>query len=138
MRTSLLFSLALLVFISCSDANHDEISFIASDEDCKQEETSSKIIHMFDDDITVLDSAGYYKFHDDIWIPKEYLNDTQEVSTRGAAILGRTWPENKVYFTTEGIPNKYVNNIYEAIHIVEQHFIYRFHSYKRWCWILKI
>lgn len=121
MRTSLLFSLALLVFISCSDANHDEISFIASDEDCKQEETSSKIIHMFDDDITVLDSAGYYKFHDDIWIPKEYLNDTQEVSTRGAAILGRTWPENKVYFTTEGIPNKYVNNIYEAIHIVEQH-----------------
>lgn len=46
MRTSLLLSLALLAFISCSDTNHDEISFIANDEDCKQEETSSKIIHI--------------------------------------------------------------------------------------------
>lgn len=76
---------------------------------------------MFNTFITVLDSAGYYKFQDDIWIPKKYVDDSLKVLTRGAAILGRTWPDNKVYYTTEGIPTEYIANIHKAISIIESH-----------------
>lgn len=123
MKTILaLSSLALLSLSSCSDDSHYDVSTTTNNKNYRQEETSFKIIHFFDNDITVLDSSGFYKFHDDIWIPKEYLNDDTPVkSTRGAAILGRSWPDNKVYFTTEDIPTEYVANIYKAISIVEKH-----------------
>lgn len=76
---------------------------------------------MFGSYISVLDSLDYYKFQDDIWLSKKEVDSLQNLnSTRGVAIINRTWPDNKIYYMVEGIPNEYKAYISKAILKIEE------------------
>lgn len=114
--------IAVLSINSCADSlSEEDIAVTNNVSSGELKGCLTKTIRMFDSYITVLDSAGYYKFQDDIWIPKSYVDSDNCVSTRGAAITGRRWPDNKVYYTISDMPQKYKLNIDKAINIVERH-----------------
>ena len=121
MKKLLISFLSTLAFVSCTQDIREDISLPTNNIARKTEVVSSKTIHMFDRYISVLDSACYYKFRDDIWIPKHYVSNSDNVQTRGAAILGRIWKDNKVYYSLDDIPEEYRINITSAILMIEQH-----------------
>jgi hypothetical protein len=107
---------------SVSDTNDGIVTSVnPSEEYSLTSECATKQIPMFGSYITVLDSAEFYKFQDDIWIPKNYVDSVDFAHTRGAAILGRSWPNNKVYYSLENVPSEYQSYILQAIRMVEQH-----------------
>ncbi|KAA4660365.1 hypothetical protein F3B98_26935, partial [Bacteroides ovatus] len=92
---------------SCADNGN----YIEKDSSIKSESDNSKYdennysfntISLWGSEAAVVDKGDYYIFQGDIHLLKEDL-----IQTRGAARIDRRWPNNKVYYSVDGIPAIY-------------------------------
>lgn len=104
---------------SCADNGN----YIEKDSSIKSESDNSKYdennysfntISLWGSEAAVVDKGDYYIFQGDIHLLKEDL-----IQTRGAARIDRRWPNNKVYYSVDGIPAIYTKYIYRAIEWIE-------------------
>lgn len=104
---------------SCTDekSNIENHQGLKSDFDsAKYDEKnySFNTINLWGSEAAVIDKGDHYIFQGDIHLSKEDL-----IQTRGAGRIDRQWPNNKVCYSVDGIPNAYVNYIYEALAWIE-------------------
>lgn len=108
------------VFISCSDYNdfNNEIENKKELSVYDEKNYDFTTINMWGNEIAVIDKGDYYLFQGDIRI---YKDDLFQTNSRGAGILNRRWPNNKVYYLLDNIPNNYIVDFYSAITELEGH-----------------
>lgn len=76
-------------------------------------------INLWGSKAAVRDMGDYYLFQGDIILNKCDSNLFLTPESRGLAITGRQWPNNKVYYSLSGIETKYISTFERAIHWIE-------------------
>lgn len=110
------------ILVSCQNddillSSVNEEIFNPDDPKYDENNYSFNTINLWGSEAAVVDKGDHYVFQGDIFLAKE---DLDSVQTRGAAILNRSWPNNKVYYSTEGITSQvYLNSIQKAIERIE-------------------
>ena len=77
------------------------------------------LIKLWGQDAAVVDKGNYYMFQGDIRLSKKDSMLFSGAELRGAAVLGRAWPNNTIYYSLDEIPRDQRDYIYEAIHWIE-------------------
>lgn len=110
-------SVCILTF-SCQDCYEQDLQDVFNPNAPKYDENNYHFntINLWGSEAAVIDSGDFYIFQGDIHLAKK---DIDTIKTRGAARLNRNWPNNKIYYSLEGIPSQYVGYINRAIAWVE-------------------
>ena len=92
-----------LILTCCSDSNDFSNEIKTENELSVYDENNYDFttINLWGSEVAVIDKGDYFLFQGDIRIYKE---DLFKMSSRGAGILNRSWPNNKVYYLLDNVP----------------------------------
>lgn len=109
-----------LILTCCSDSNDFSNEIKTENELSVYDENNYDFttINLWGSEVAVIDKGDYFLFQGDIRIYKE---DLFKMSSRGAGILNRSWPNNKVYYLLDNVPSNYAVEFYSAITELEGH-----------------
>lgn len=106
-------------FLSCSNEVDENERGAELDDVAKYDENnySFNTIDLWGSEAAVVDAGDYYIFQGDIYIDKK---DIENPETRGAGVLNRKWPDNKIYYTLSGMTDAAWQPFSDALSYIEE------------------